>query len=249
MEKKNILKLIEQSGINPEDALFLRDKLSNSSINNENWASVIVKLIDEAIKKETDDFSSFRLEHIKYHITRIKEFEKDYVAEDDDFEEDFDETMQDNDPKRFLPKSQREIIEKAEKYIISLSKEDLLKEAFDFIVKTYPDIYESKDRILLSKGFKKYHKSIGVIQFFYLDEEPAEKLRYVTNNLHLELADRAYEFETNNIDTFLKEYLDWANKNKITKHTKQNIKLYLNQKRKKLTDLTIEKIKTLATTQ
>lgn len=244
MKRSHILKLMELSFITPEDALLLRDKLSEFEITENNWFAKTKKLIDNAIDKETDDFTAFKLQFIKNNLLIIN---KDSI----DLNEkkvDVGYSVDNDDRLSYLSEKEKEKNRKAEEYLNSKAEEELVVEAVDFILKTYPNVLIENNRFLLDQAYKKFLKKIDVIHFYYLSEEPANKLRMVNQEIDNEISKRKYEFEKNNVNKYLTDYLIWAKINNINKHTKQNIQLYLKQNGIKLMNPTIDLLKNLTET-
>ena len=241
MKKDSVLKIMEYRNITPEDAMLLKEKLTDSVLTTINLLPTVEKLIDNAIKKETDDLTAFRLQFIKNKLTLIEDQLPD-LGEDI---EKIDLNEENEDRLKWVSEKGKEKIFKAQEYILKKEIEELVSEAVDFIFTTYPNLYLDNNRFLSSQAYKKYIKKIGVTEFFYLSDESAEKLRFVQNNLDSEIAKRIYDYEKGNLNEYLNEYLIWANENSISKHTKQNIVLFLKHSRKKLMNPIIDELKIL----
>jgi hypothetical protein len=54
------------------------------------------------------------------------------------------------------------------------------------------------------------------------------------------------KIEEDNVDTWTNDYLSWLSKQGVKKRTKQNIKQYFKEIKIKVSDTTIDKIKTIA---
>jgi len=245
MKKESVLRIMEYRNITPEDAMLLKEKLPDSVLTIKNLLQTVEDLIDEAILKETDDLTAFRLQFIKNKLMLLEDQSLDLDENDEDLEDDYIRTDSD-DRLKWVSEKEKEKIAKAEEYILNKEIEELVSEAVDFIFKTYPNLYSDNNRFLSSQAYTKYEKKIGVTEFFYLSEEPAIKLRFVHNNIDSEIAKRIYEYEKSNINDYLNEYLVWAKENGIAKHTKQNIILFLKHNGKKLMNPTIDELKMLA---
>lgn len=250
MNRRTVQIIMEKSDISVEEAMILKEFLPEIELSEENWYEPISTLLSEKIDEVKDDLTAFKLVAIKRGLTFNYKFDLSQKAFEDDFEkeieEEDDEYLENRDPKKWLSSVQKKKLLKMEEEILTKNEDELVKDLVDFTLETYPEIFENKNSFLQGQAIQKWYSKIGATNSHAFSKEVSEKLRAVTVRQEVEVMERIFNYEKENLDKYLKSYLEWAEQNNIKKHLKQNILLFQKQKGLKLLNPTVDEIKKLA---
>ncbi|MFZ4797120.1 MAG: hypothetical protein ACOYMA_06470 [Bacteroidia bacterium] len=198
------------------------------------------------------------IEYLKINLFRLSNETEDielslqyfYILNKIDNEENADETnsfIDDED------NEEEEISSTKKPYDLSKIETEIKKKGIDkfnidvvnYIIQKYPDILKREDSSTFHNAYNEYLKNIGIKEYWQLSKKFRFLLRDNYSKIQAEFSERLMEYEKNNFESIKQEYLNWSKKHNITKHTKATIRTYLKSNNRKLTEMTIDNLKSI----
>lgn len=258
MNIKHKIKLVEVLRLRPADLEFI-DSVSLS----EECLVALMKDNSELLEKELegiinkddlDEKTRLVAASLKIHLQwisasdAIDEACEKMVADDFDDFEDFpvEETWENKmyKEKQGSPKEREKAFKEGKKLIKELSKEDLTRRYCDFIMQKYPELKDGFDNGLYRMGMSDYHEFIGINgKEYLLPTDLNQKLYYARRGVMDGLNKMIDDIYISNLDYWKTEYKCWLEKRHETRITKKSLKMFFEERGKKLSDKVLDRMK------
>jgi hypothetical protein len=237
MTKSQLFYLIKKFFFTKEESLLLYKNFSSANWPNESDELIkFLKMELISLSNETEDIKV----SLDYFFILNKIENEESIEENSSYSFNEDE---DDDDESFTKKT----------YDLSPIEDAIKKDGMDkfntdvlnFILQENPDILRREDSSIFHDGYTEYLKKIGIIEYWQL----SKKFRFILRDNYPKIQalfnERIMEYEKTNFESITQEYLIWSKKYNITKHTKATIRTYLKSNNRKLTEGTIDNLKSI----
>lgn len=239
MTKSQLFYLVKKYFLTKEESLLVYKNLCLTNCPNEN--DEFIKLLKTELTTLSIDTEDIKLS-LDYFFILSKIESEDSIDEDSFYKSDEDEDG-DEDGATFTKKT----------YDLSPIENAIKKDGLDkfntdvvnYIIEENPEILRRDDSSIFHEGYTEYLKKIGIIEYWQLSKKFRFMLRDNYPKIQALFNERIMEYEKTNFESITQEYLVWSKKYNIAKHTKATIRTFLKSNNRKLTEGTIDNLKSI----
>ena len=235
MTKSQLFYLIKKYYFTKEESLLIYEKFSLMNCPKEN--DELIKFLKTKLISLSDDTEDIELSLNYFFI--LNKIDNEEILEENSPNTDDEDKDEESFTKRTYDLSH---IEDA------IKKNGIAKfniDVVNYIIQENPEILRREDSSIFHDAYTEYLKKLGIIEYWQL----TKKFRFILRDNYPKIQalfnEKIMEYEKTNFESITKEYLIWSKKYNIAKHTKATIRTYLKSNNRKLTEGTIDNLKSI----